>query len=160
MANLSQIADAHKIIDNIIYITLATSDLDNVPWCTPVFAACDQFYNFYWASGFETRHSMNIRYNPATGVTIYDSSVEEGKGEALYMEGQAYELTPDTWQEGLGLLRKKSKFPDKYYPRNDYKNLGAVRIYKFTPKKFYMLNPEGDPRYKTYADCRLEINLQ
>jgi hypothetical protein len=33
MANLSQIADAHKIIDNIIYITLATSDLDNVPWC-------------------------------------------------------------------------------------------------------------------------------
>lgn len=151
---------AKKIIKDVIYLTLATCDKNRNPWCTPVYTACNDNYEFFWASGFETRHSVNIRENPKIGAALYDSSLPEGEGEALYMDGIAAELLPETWQDGLNLLRGRSNFPDKYFPYDDYQRLGPVRIYKFTPRSFYVLHPKGDERYDTYADCRMEIKLK
>ena len=150
---------AKIIIKEVVYLTLATADKNGKPWCTPVFTAYNDNYEFFWASGIETRHSLNIDENPDIAATIYDSSVPEGEGQAVYMEGVAEQLNPDNNQEGLKLLRARCNKAEEYYPLDAYQNETPVRIYKFTPKNFYVLNPDGDERYDVYADCRLQIKL-
>lgn len=152
--------EAKDIIDKILYLTLATADANGKPWCTPVFTAFDKDYNFYWASGFETRHSQNIRENGNVGAIVYDVRVADGEGQGVYMDGKAAELTPDSWQDGVALLRKRSLQPEKFYPEGQFDRLGPVRVYRFTPEKFYMLDPDGDPRYDDYADRRVEIEMR
>lgn len=155
----SLVSIGKKIIEDVIYLTLATVNKQGVPWCTPVFTAFNKRYIFYWASGFETRHSENIRANPQCGAIIYDSSREEDLGEGVYMEGRAEELNPTTWQEGFKFLRYRSKQREKYYPPGSFQTLGPVRIYCFVPEAFYMLDPDGDPHYSEYADCRIKIDM-
>jgi Pyridoxamine 5'-phosphate oxidase len=68
-----------------IYITIATADSNGQPWNTPLYAAYDEHYNFYWASWTESVHSRNIRQNPAVFLVVYDSTVPEGTGEGIYI---------------------------------------------------------------------------
>ena len=70
-----------KIIENIIYITLATVDANGNPWNSPVFAAFDEKYNFYWRSAKDAMHSQNIRTNNKVFIAIYDSTIPFGAGE-------------------------------------------------------------------------------
>jgi hypothetical protein len=159
MTGFSLAETARQIIAKVVYLTLATSSEIGEPWCTPLYAAYNDRYEFYWASGHDTRHSVNIRENPHVSATIYDSSVEEGTGGAVYMEGFAKELTAATWQDGLFLLRHRSRLADKFYPVDEYFTDGPLRLYHFIPREFSMLNSGGDPRYETYADCRVKINI-
>lgn len=154
------IQEARQIIGEILYLTLATADAQGRPWCTPVFTAHDEDYNFYWASGFEARHSKNIRENERVGATVYDSRSPDGEGQAVYMDGSAQELDHHTWHEGVVLLRQRCLKPEKFYPLGQFDHTGPVRVYRFTPETFYMLNPDGDPRYDEYADCRVEIDMR
>lgn len=148
------------LIDDILYLTLSTSSPEGVPWCSPVNTAFDNDYNFYWGSARDTRHSVNIRQNSRCCAVIYNSALAEGQGTAVYMDGHAYELRPDTWMEGLHLLRARSGDPDKYVPLDYYSALRDVRIYNFRPDRFYMLLPGGDPRFDTFAACRVEVDIR
>jgi nitroimidazol reductase NimA-like FMN-containing flavoprotein (pyridoxamine 5'-phosphate oxidase superfamily) len=151
--------EARQLIAEIPFLTLATADSSGVPWCTPVNTAYDSCYRFYWASAIDTQHSQNIRQNSRTGAVIYNSSLAEGSGQAVYMDGHAYELTPDTWMSALDLLRTRSSHPDKFYPRDYYNALRDIRIYTFIPEAFFMLQPGGDTRFEAYAACRTKIEL-
>lgn len=80
------------ILNEVRYITLATSSRDGFPWNTPLGFKTDEDLNFYWVSEYSKQHSKNIRENSNVFIVIYDSSVSDEKGEAVYIKALAQEL--------------------------------------------------------------------
>ena len=84
---------ARAILAVIQYVTLATSSPDGQLWNTPVWAAFDEAYHFFWVSAKYARHSKNIRANNRIAMVVYDSTVPPATAKGVYMEARAYELT-------------------------------------------------------------------
>lgn len=152
------VAEAKKIIEENIYLTVATSD-GSKPWISPLFFAYDQNYNFYWVSGKDALHSKLIRSNPQVAIVIFDSRAPEGDGDGVYFEATCVELTSEEdISKAMAVLNKR-------ITRDEYKikDVGGVtgeglwRIYKATPQKTYKLSEtviNGQ-----YIDKRVEITL-
>lgn len=147
---------ARKIIEKILYITIATSSKNGIPWNSPVYSAYDDNYNFYWASWKENQHSKNIRENNNVFIVIYDSTVQEGTGEGVYIKAKAYKLEDEKEiQHALqyldGRVGKKPHSPDQF--------LGNMprRVYKAVPEKFW-INGDGEVN-GNYIDTRIEVDL-
>ncbi|MBI2111989.1 pyridoxamine 5'-phosphate oxidase family protein [Candidatus Woesearchaeota archaeon] len=147
---------AKRVINEILYITVATCDKNNHPWNSPVYSAFDKNYNFYWASWKENKHSKNIKENDNVFVVIYDSTVPEGTGFGVYMRGKAQQLeSKDTIEivKSLKLLySRKNKKPRKI---EEFLGLLPRRIYKFVPEQVWV-NSEDDVK-SNFVDSRIEI---
>ena len=84
------------------YVVLATADADGVPWSSPVWFATDDRRALYWVSHPEARHSRNIAVRPRIALTVFDSTVEAGHGQAVYMSATAEQLVdPAAVERGL-----------------------------------------------------------
>ncbi len=148
--------EAKKVINDILYITIATCDKNGQPWNSPVYSAFDKNYNFYWASWKENQHSKNIKENEKVFVVIYDSTVPEGKGFGVYMQGKARQLEAKDAVEIVKSLKllysrinKKPRKPEEFLaflPR---------RIYKFAPEQVWV-NSEGNVK-GNFVDSRIDI---
>lgn len=154
---VSNIEKARKIIEKILYITIATGSKDGRPWNSPVYSAFDENYNFYWASWKENQHSKNIRENNNVFIVIYDSTVPEGTGEGVYIKAKAYELNDEKEIKHAiacldGRINKKGRHKVSQFRKNTQR-----RICKAVPVKVWM-NVEGDINGE-YVDKRVEINL-
>lgn len=147
---------AKKVINDILYITIATSDKNNQPWNSPVYSAFDKNYNFYWASWKENKHSKNIKENEKVFVVIYDSTVLEGTGFGVYMRGKAHQLEIKDMIEIIKSLRllysRKNKKPRK---PEEFLALLPRRIYKFIPEQVWV-NSEGEVKCN-FVDSRIDI---
>lgn len=149
---------AKQIINEIIYITVATSSKNGQPWNSPVYSAYDENYNFYWASWKENQHSKNIAANNRIFIVIYDSKAPEGTGEGVYVQAKAYMLTKkEEVARALGYL--DGRVGKKKNPKTRVAQfLGDKprRIYKAVPEKFWV-NGEGDVNGE-YIDVRTEVD--
>jgi nitroimidazol reductase NimA-like FMN-containing flavoprotein (pyridoxamine 5'-phosphate oxidase superfamily) len=147
---------AKEILAEILYITIATVDADGCPWNAPVYAAYDEEFNYYWASGTQSVHSRNIRLNPDVFLVIYDSTVPEGTGEGVYIKAKAYELL--TEHEITVALRYYYGRADKTPPTPaNFLGSRPRRIYKAVPEQMWMNDlREVDG---TTVDVRVEVNL-
>lgn len=150
---------AKNIIEKIIYINIATSSKDGVPWNTPVYSAYDNDYNFFWASDQNGQHSKNIRENNQVFLTIYDSTVPEGTGEGVYIQGKAYELSDEQEiKKVLTILyRRKNQDPEKRKP-SEFLGDYPRRVYKAVAEKVWV-NGEGEVN-GNYIDTRVEVKLK
>jgi len=150
------ITKAKKVINDILYITIATCDKNNQPWNSPVYSAFDKNYNFYWASWRENQHSKNIKHNEKVFVVIYDSTVPEGTGFGVYMRGKARQLEARDVIEiakSLKLLySRKNKKPRKL---EEFLSILPRRIYKFIPEQVWV-NSDGDIK-GNFVDSRIDI---
>lgn len=147
---------AKEIIEQIIYINIATSNSDGQPWNTPVFSAYDEEHNFYWGSDKESQHSLNIAANNKIFITVYDSTVPAGEGEGVYIQAIAEEVTDlEEIKKAHELLQSRRPVP--YWRLEQMNGKGVVRIYKAVPQKMWM-NDEGE-KGGDYIDTRNELNL-
>lgn len=146
-----------QILQKILYITIATSTKDGMPWNSPVYSAYDENYNFYWASDQNGQHSKNIKENPNVFLVIYDSTAPEGTGEGVYVQAKAYELTDE--KEILHALSILDKRVGKTKERHAEEFLGNYprRVYKAVPEKFWM-NSDGEVN-GNFIDIRVEVDL-
>ena len=131
-------AKAKEILLNITYLTLATVTPEGKPWNSPVFAAYDDAYVFYWNSSPEAQHSRNISRMDEAFAVIYDSAnATEGQGVGLYMQGKAMEITDE--QE---LLHAQEVFYARkgtdHKPLEHYLGQAPRRMYSFRPEKFWI----------------------
>ncbi|MGH8887339.1 MAG: pyridoxamine 5'-phosphate oxidase family protein [Egibacteraceae bacterium] len=148
---------AKQIISEILYITIATVDSYGQPWNTPVYAAYDEGFNFYWASWTESTHSRNIRENPKVCLVIYDSTVPEGTGKGVYMTATAHELTePNAVAQALEYYYGRVAKPPPQAPV--FLDNSPRRIYKATPQQFWL----NDYRLikDMQVDTRVEVYLR
>ncbi|MBI2601221.1 pyridoxamine 5'-phosphate oxidase family protein [Candidatus Daviesbacteria bacterium] len=149
---------AKEIIEQIIYITIATSSKENIPWNSPVYSAYDEDYNFYWASWKENIHSKNIAENNQVFIVIYDSTAPEGTGEGVYIQAKAYMVEEDEEiKKALNYLSKRTNQKPAEGEEKKLTDQFPRRIYKAVPEKFWV-NGEGFIK-GSYIDTRTEINL-
>jgi len=155
----SNVKKAREIIEKILYITIATSSKDGMPWNSPVYSAFDEDYNFFWASWKENQHSKNIRENNQVFIVIYDSTVAEGTGEGVYIQAKAYELS-DAKEIEQAISYLDGRVNKKKDPKTriaQFQGDKPRRIYKAIPEKVWM-NLEGEVNVE-YVDKRVEVDL-
>lgn len=143
---------AQEIIEKVIYASLATVDQDGKPWNAPVFVAHDEDYTFFWGSASESQHSQNIQNNGKGFLVLYDSTVEPGRGEGVYIEADCAELTEEAEiRTAHALLWDRHQVP--YWKLEQFLEKTPVRLYKGVPKRLWM-NGEGE-RDGHYIDIRV-----
>ena len=147
---------AKKVINKILYITIATCNKNVEPWSSPVYSAFDENYTFYWASWIKNQHSKNILENKNVFVVIYDSTVPEGTGFGVYMKGKAFKLDKEDIQEIQKAIKLLSERKNGN-PRRPEEFLGEFprRIFKFVPEKVWV-NSKGDVN-GNFVDTRIDI---
>jgi hypothetical protein len=100
---------AREIIDANRYMTLATADGDGRPWAAPVWYAHHGYTDLFWVSRPEARHSRNLAVRPEVGIVIFDSTVPEGEGQAVYVEALAEELGGAEREQGIAVISHRSE---------------------------------------------------
>jgi pyridoxine/pyridoxamine 5'-phosphate oxidase len=75
-------------------MTLATADGDGRPWVSPVWFATINCREFLWVSSPDARHSRNVVARPEIAIVVFDSTVEPGAAQAVYLSAIA-ELVPE-----------------------------------------------------------------
>lgn len=130
---------AKAILSDIIYITLATVGPDGAPWNTPVYAAFDEAYHFFWVSASQVRHSQNIRATHRVAIVVYDSTAPAGTGKGVYIEATADEVTDE--QEvihGLAALERRGWKK----PLNEVMGASIHRVYTAIPEHMWISTDE------------------
>jgi general stress protein 26 len=147
---------AKNIISRICYVTLATVTGQGLPWNSPVFAAYDTEYNFYFGTHKGSQKAKNIASNPNLFLVIYDSTAAAGTGEGVYIQAKAVALNnDDDIQAAHELLSSRHEVP--YWKLEEFGSDSPLVLYKVTPEKFWM-NDEGQIQGH-YIDTRTLINL-
>jgi hypothetical protein len=88
-------AMARRVIDANHYMVLGTRDPDGRPRLSPVYYTAARYSDFYWVSSPEAHHSRNVTERPAVEIVIFDSTVEVGHGEAVYLSAAARPIRDD-----------------------------------------------------------------
>ena len=149
---------ARQLIDEILYLTLATADASGNPWASPVFFTPDGYHDFYWVSSPDSRHSRNIASRRHVAITIYDSRVPIGTAEAVYLRAEACQVPDDDLDRALAVFN--SRLPtQKRFALTDVVAPALFRLYRARAVEHSVLIRGGDPRYGRGADSRMTVTL-
>jgi uncharacterized pyridoxamine 5'-phosphate oxidase family protein len=152
---------AAKILDQIIYATIATVGEDGQPWNSPVFTAFDGELNFYWTSDKDAQHSQNIRANGKVFLAIYDSTVPQGTGEGVYIMAEAREITDPPSINAARTITQGRKGRTIAEDEYTYFSGEAVRrVYKAIPQKIWTNDNEHDEAGHFLRDIRVELHIE
>jgi hypothetical protein len=75
---------------------------------SPVWFAHEDFVEFLWVSRPDARHSLNIQARPTLALVVFDSTVEPGDAQAVYVEAEAEQLGVEALEHALGVYSQKS----------------------------------------------------
>jgi uncharacterized protein YhbP (UPF0306 family) len=145
---------AKVILSDLLYITLATVDSDGLPWNTPVYAAFDEAYHFFWVSASQVRHSQNIAATHRVAIVVYDSTALAGTGKGVYMQATADEVTDE--REIIHALAALEKRGWKK-PLNEVMGASIHRVYTAVPERMW-INTVGSLNGQQ-LDTRVEVDL-
>jgi pyridoxine/pyridoxamine 5'-phosphate oxidase len=138
-------ADARRIVDSNVYMTLATADADGRPWGSPVWFAHDDYRRFLWVSKPEARHSRNLAVRPQAAVVIFDSTVAEGAAEAVYLEVDAARAAEEDEERYIGVVSRRSTahgWPS--WSVEDVRPPARLRLYVADPSAQFVLGPNDE----------------
>ena len=149
------VAKAKDIINSSLYLSLSTTFKDS-PWSTPLWYSVDKDYTFYFISDKNSLHCKNINNNPKVAFCIFNSTSipDEVFGLQIYAVCKKIEAKEIPWALKC-IFAKAGSQTFKEYINNwalpsTYTKLSSYRIYKITPTKIYINDPEADdaPRIK------------
>jgi nitroimidazol reductase NimA-like FMN-containing flavoprotein (pyridoxamine 5'-phosphate oxidase superfamily) len=151
---------ALEILNEILYITIASVSSEGKPWNTPVYSAFDDDLNFYWFSDKNAQHSKNVQANPEVCLAIYDSTVPQGTGEGVYIEAVVEELQNES--EVMAARKRMDERVGRTKERKfaTYSGDAVLRGYKAIPRKAWMNEVEQDKKGRFVRDIRVEVPLQ
>lgn len=100
---------ARAIVDDNLYLVLATADADGRPWASPVYFAHDAYRRFMWVSVPDSTHSRNIAVRQECSIVIFDSRVPINSGQAVYMSATAKEVAGDERERLVEIFSARSQ---------------------------------------------------
>jgi len=129
------IAKALELLKLPPYFNVATSH-DDEPWSSPVWAARDVGFNFYWSSWVKAVHSQNIERNPRAFLTLFDSTRPRGTNNfrCLYLQCEVAVVTDQ--QEAGNAFRLL--YPDDAVSTADFLDPGQKRFYRAMPRRVWL----------------------
>lgn len=138
-------ADARRIVDANVYMTLATADTEGLPWASPVWFAHEDHMRFLWVSKPEARHSRNLAVRPQAAIVIFDSTVAEGAAEAVYLEVEAEQVSEDDEERCIGVVSHRSEaFGWPSWSVEDVRPPARLRLYVANPSARFVLGPNDE----------------
>jgi pyridoxine/pyridoxamine 5'-phosphate oxidase len=138
-------ADAKRIVDSNVYMTLATADADGRPWASPVWFAHEDYMRFLWVSKPEARHSRNLAVRRQAAIVIFDSTVAEGAAEAVYLEVDAEQAAEEDEERYIGVVSRRSTahgWPS--WSVADVRPPERLRLYVAKPSAQFVLGPNDE----------------
>jgi nitroimidazol reductase NimA-like FMN-containing flavoprotein (pyridoxamine 5'-phosphate oxidase superfamily) len=137
---------AHDLIAANRYMTIATADAQGTPWVSPVWFAPSGDAHLLWVSDPAARHSRNIAARPEIAIVVFDSRVEVGSAEALYLQGTAQEVAGEELQPGIDAFSEHSvRGGAMPWTLADVTAPARHRLYRATIAERWVLGP-GDQR--------------
>ncbi|SFN25460.1 MULTISPECIES: pyridoxamine 5'-phosphate oxidase family protein [Actinomadura] len=150
---------ARSVIDGNRYMTLATSEDDGRPRVSPVYFTHAGYRTFYWVSSPDARHSKNVAARPEVAIVIYDSSVEIGKGRAVYLDAVAARVPDDELPRRCAeAFAEVDPGAYRLEPR-DLVGDNPWRLYHADATGWEVHLPGRDPRNPTGTDTRRRVTL-
>ncbi|WP_128428646.1 pyridoxamine 5'-phosphate oxidase family protein [Streptomyces cyaneus] len=156
---------ARVIIDENLYMVLATVGSDGAPWASPVYYSTEDGRDFYWVSSPEVTHSRNIAHEPRIGIVIHDSRARVGTASprALYMTAMAVEVQGDEMLEGLRVIPGPGERGGRKLALAEVRPPAPWRVYRARVAAYSMICPRdaGQPcaehglDYEHRGDVRL-----
>jgi predicted pyridoxine 5'-phosphate oxidase superfamily flavin-nucleotide-binding protein len=160
--SLGELADhARRVIDANRYMALGTADEAGHPWVSPVWFASEDYRNFHWISSPDAKHSRNLAAHPEIAIAIFDSSVPVGGAQAVYMKGEANELTGAVLEEGLEVYDRVSRRDvGRGFGLDDVQGSALFRLYRATVSEHWVLIPGRDPERGSGVDRSERVFLE
>src|SRR5262245_35146404 len=138
-------ADARRIIDANVYMTLATADVEGRPWASPVWFAHEEHRRFVWVSRPGRRHSRNLAHRPHAGIVIFDSTPRQGAPEAVYVDAEVERVAEADEERCVATFTRRSEVLG--WPRltvEDVREPAALRLYRATASEVFVLGENDD----------------
>lgn len=145
MTHDSLAAHAQNIVDTIRYMTLGTADPDGLPWTSPVYFAPAELREYYWTSTMDARHSRNLAARPQVSLAIFDSTVPPYHGRAVYVAGEAHELSGTEIDRALQVYPGPESRGGSSLAPEDVTGPSPYRLYRVTASDLWVLCPR-EPR--------------
>ncbi|MCU0667354.1 MAG: pyridoxamine 5'-phosphate oxidase family protein [Patescibacteria group bacterium] len=142
-----------QILQNVRYATISTVDDSPLPWAAPVWYVFDNALNIYWWSPVESIHSQNILNNGNIYITIFDSTLPEGKGIGVYMKADATKLPAEETEDVIKIYNASTTIYK--LNMNNCSGDAPTRLYKATPKQLWI--NDGETQNGFWVDIRKEI---
>ena len=151
---------ARSVIASNRYMALGTADEAGHPWVSPVWFASEDYLSFYWLSSPDAKHSRNIAARQEVALAVFDSSVPVGGAQAVYMKGQATELTGDALERGLAVFDRASREDiGRGWGLDDVRGSALFRLYCATVSEHWVLIPGRDPDRGSGVDRSEQISI-
>lgn len=137
-------AMARQVIDASQYLVLATADQHGVPWASPVWYAHAGYCEFLWVSDPRARHSRNIETRPQVSIVIFDSSVQPGAAQAVYISGAAELAAGSELRRGIEIYARRSREQGlAEWTVSDVQAPAHRRLYRAVSAEQSVLKPGG-----------------
>ncbi|MDB5163892.1 MAG: pyridoxamine 5-phosphate oxidase-related FMN-binding protein [Candidatus Saccharibacteria bacterium] len=88
---MNSVEKVKYLIENNVFMVIATADSTGKPWISPVGFTYDDSYNLYWVSYKEALHSKNIISRPEVAITIFGQMPDKSY-DGVYIDATATEL--------------------------------------------------------------------
>jgi pyridoxine/pyridoxamine 5'-phosphate oxidase len=151
------VALATRLLDANLYMTLATADAEGTPWASPVYYAHVDHRELVWVSELGTRHSRNIAARPRVSAVIFDSTVAPGRGQAVYVEGEAGQPTGAELERCVEAFSRRSQATGAGpWEAGDVSGDARLRLYRVTALDVSVLDAVADDRE---GDRRIPVEL-
>jgi pyridoxine/pyridoxamine 5'-phosphate oxidase len=151
------VALARLVIDQNLYMTLATADAEGRPWASPVWYAPVAHRELLWVSEPGTRHSGNIAARPRVSAVVYDSTVAPGRAQAVYLEGDAEEVPAAELAPAVEAFSRRSRATGlAAWEPGDVSGDARLRLYRLRAQDVWVLDGIGDDRE---GDRRIPVEL-
>ena len=145
---------ARRVIDANLYMTIATLQPDGSPWLSPVYFTPARYRDFYWVSVPGAHHSRNVLERPEVQIVIFDSSVQVGHAEAVYLSARAREVPEAELAAVIGEAFGERGGARRFAPEELHGD-GDLRLYVATATSCEVLIRGGHPEHGTGIDRRV-----
>lgn len=114
-----------RILENSLYMTLATISEDGAPWNVPLHFAYDESY-IYFKSPQGTQHGSNIQRDGRVSAVILDTN-QVVKG-AVYLHSFAEKLAGEDESLGNEILNERLTAPSRQWDVTEYYRFAVGRL--------------------------------
>ena len=144
---------AHRIMDTILYMVLATADESGRPWASPVYFAHAGYAELFWVSSPEATHSRNIAVRPEVSIVVFDSTVPVGTGQGVYMTAVAAETSGEELERGIEIFSRRSlETGGQAWTADDVQGTTGLRLYRAVASEHSILAKDGAPDHRVVVD--------
>jgi nitroimidazol reductase NimA-like FMN-containing flavoprotein (pyridoxamine 5'-phosphate oxidase superfamily) len=144
---------AHRIMDTVLYMVLATADVSGRPWASPVYFAHAGYAELFWVSSPEATHSRNIAVRPEVSIVVFDSRVPVGTGQGVYMTAVAAETSGEELERGIEIFSRRSlETGGQAWTAEDVQGTTGLRLYRAVASEHSILAKDGAPDHRVVVD--------